>query len=77
MVAANAVNIDFIKVFGIALSNGLVALSGALVAQYQGFSDIGMGVGAVVFSLAAVIIGEAIFKSPSVTVKILSVITAP
>ena len=75
MVAANAVNIDFIKVFGIALSNGLVALSGALVAQYQGFSDIGMGVGAVVFSLAAVIIGEAIFKSPSVTVKILSVIT--
>lgn len=74
MVAANGVNIDFIKVFGIALSNGLVALSGALVAQYQGFSDIGMGVGAVVFSLAAVIIGEAIFKSPSITVKIISVI---
>jgi len=74
MVAANGVNIDFIKVFGIAMANGLVALSGALVAQYQGFSDIGMGVGAVVFSLAAVIIGEAIFKSPGITVKIISVI---
>ena len=43
------------------VSNGLVALSGALLSQYQGFADINMGRGAIVIGLAAVIIGEAIF----------------
>ncbi len=50
------------KVLGLMISNGLVALSGALLAQYQGFADINMGRGAIVIGLAAVIIGEAIFS---------------
>jgi len=47
-------------VFGLAISNGLVALSGALLAQYQGFADVQMGIGMVVWGLASVIIGEAL-----------------
>ena len=49
------------RVLGLMISNGLVALSGALLAQYQGFADVNMGRGAIVIGLAAVIIGEAIF----------------
>ena len=47
-------------VLGLALSNGLVALAGALLAQYQGFADVQMGIGMVVWGLASVIIGEAL-----------------
>ncbi len=50
------------KLLGLALSNGLVALSGALVAQYQGFADVGMGIGTVVAGLASVIIGQALVR---------------
>ncbi len=50
-------------VLGLALSNGLVALSGALLAQYQGFADVQMGIGMVVWGLASVIIGEALVGS--------------
>ena len=57
---ALGINIDNIKVLGLALSNGLIALSGSLLAQYQGFSDINMGRAAIVIGLAAVIIGEVI-----------------
>lgn len=61
MARAQGINTNFTKVLGLMLSNGLVALSGALLAQYQGFSDINMGRGAIVVGLAAVIIGEVIF----------------
>jgi putative tryptophan/tyrosine transport system permease protein len=74
MVSANGVNENMLKIFGIALANGFVGLSGGLVAQYQGFSDIGMGVGSVVASLAAVIIGEAVIKHRSVFLRVFSVI---
>ena len=74
MVSASGINTDKMKIFGIAMANGFVGLSGGFVAQYQGFSDIGMGVGAVVTSLAAVIIGEAIIRHRSIFLKILSVI---
>jgi len=74
MVSANGVNESALKVFSIALANGLIGISGGMVAQYQGFSDIGMGVGSVVASLAAVIIGEAVIKHKSIFIKILSVI---
>lgn len=53
------------KLFGLALANGLVALSGALLAQYQGFADAQMGIGMVVWGLASVIIGEALTASRS------------
>ena len=62
MARAQGINTDKNKVIGLILSNSLVALSGALLSQYQGFSDINMGRGAIVIGLAAVIIGEVIFS---------------
>ena len=61
MSRAQGINTNVTKVLGLMLYNGLVALSGALLSQYQGFSDINMGRGAIVIGLAAVIIGEVIF----------------
>lgn len=61
MSRAQGINTNRSKIIGLMLSNGLVGLSGALLAQYQGFADINMGRGAIVIGLAAVIIGEAIF----------------
>ena len=61
MSRANGINTNFNKVFGLVLSNGIVAISGALLAQYSGAADINMGKGAIVVGLAAVIIGEVIF----------------
>ncbi len=62
MAKAQGINTDKTKVIGLVISNGLVTLSGALLAQYQGFADINMGRGAIVIGLAAVIIGEVIFS---------------
>ncbi|MBQ9858440.1 MAG: ABC transporter permease [Oscillospiraceae bacterium] len=62
MSRAQGINTNFTKVLGLALSNGVVALSGALLAQQQGASDINFGRGAIVIGLAAVIIGEALFQ---------------
>ncbi len=61
MSRAQGINTNVNKVLGIMLSNGLVAFSGAFLAQYQGFADVKMGQGAIVIGLAAVIIGEALF----------------
>ncbi len=61
MARAQGINTDLNRVLGLMISNGLVALSGAMLCQYQGFADINMGRGAIVIGLAAVIIGEAIF----------------
>lgn len=61
MARANGINTNVCKVAALVLSNGIVAFSGALLAQYQGFCDINMGRGAIVIGLAAVIIGEVIF----------------
>jgi len=62
MVQAFGVNPETMVILGLALSNGLVALSGALVAQYSGFADVGMGVGTIVAGLASVIVGEMILR---------------
>ena len=61
MSRAQGINTNFNIVLGLAVSNALVALSGALLSQYQGFADVGMGRGAIVIGLAAVIIGEVAF----------------
>ena len=58
MARAQGINTNSMKVIGLALSNGLVALAGGVLSQYQGFADINMGRGAIVIGLAAVIIGE-------------------
>jgi len=60
MSQALGVNVGNMTILGLALANGLVALSGALLAQYQGFADVQMGIGMVVWGLASVIIGEAL-----------------
>lgn len=62
MARAQGINTNLCKVLGLMISNALVALAGALLAQYQGFSDVNMGRGAIVIGLAAVIIGEVLFS---------------
>lgn len=61
MSKANGINTNKNIIIGLVISNGIVALSGALISQYQGFADVNMGRGAIVIGLAAVIIGEVIF----------------
>ena len=62
MARAQGINTNFCKVFALMISNGIVALSGALLSQYQGFCDINMGRGAIVIALAAIIIGTTVVK---------------
>lgn len=61
MIRAQGVSTDRAKILGLVISNGLVALAGALIAQYQSYSDVGMGIGSIVIGLASVIIGEVLF----------------
>ena len=61
MARAQGINTSFIKVLGLMISNGIVALCSGILSQYQGFADINMGRGAIVIGLAAVIIGEVVF----------------
>lgn len=62
MSRAQGINTELNKVLGLIISNGLVALAGALLAQYQGFADINMGRGAIVIGLAAIVIGDVLFS---------------
>ena len=71
MIRALGVNTDTATIFGLGLSNAMVALAGALIAQDQGFSDVGMGIGMIVAGLASIIIGEALFK-PTTVVRLTS-----
>jgi putative ABC transport system permease protein len=70
MMRALGVNVERYRIMGLALSNGLVGLSGALLAQYQGFADAQMGIGMVVWGLASVIIGESLIGSRSLGLAI-------
>lgn len=74
MSEANGINIDNAKIIGIALGNGLIALSGALLAQNNGYSDVNMGIGAIVIGLASVIIGEAVFKNLTFAKRLITVV---
>lgn len=77
VVSSLGVNKNLVKVLGLAISNGLVSLAGALTAQHQGFSDVTMGTGIVVMGLAAVIIGVSIFgKISFIKVTTLSIFGA-
>jgi len=66
MVRGFGVNTDMTTILGVSISNGLVALGGAVVAQGQKFADVGMGMGMIVMGLASVIIGEALFRPKGV-----------
>ncbi len=69
MIRSLGVNTDTATIFGLGLSNAMVGLAGALIAQDQGFSDVGMGIGMIVAGLASIIIGEALFK-PNTVVRL-------
>ena len=73
MVRAYGISSDNMKLLGLAVSNGLVGLAGGMLAQYQGYSDVGMGVGMVVIGLASVIIGEVIFGTRRLIRRLIAV----
>ncbi len=74
MIKSQGVNVDGMKIFGLALGNALVALSGAVVAQLQGFADMGMGVGMIISGLAAVIIGEMLVGTRTILRALVAVV---
>lgn len=74
MVEALGINVSSMIILGLSLSNGLIALSGALLAQYQGFADIQMGIGMIVLGLASVIIGEALVGQRSIGLLIIGAV---
>ena len=74
MIRSFGVNTDTTTIVGLTLSNGLVAVAGAWFAQYQGFADVGMGIGMIVIGLASVIVGEVLFGSSSIFRVTLAVI---
>lgn len=74
MVRAAGISSDATKFMGLALSNGLAAASGAMIAQYQSYADVGMGVGMVVIGLASVIIGEVVFGTRPLLRRLVAVV---
>lgn len=74
MVRAQGVNNHTMTILGLLLSNGLVAISGSLLAQYQGFADVQMGIGMMVWGLASVIIGEALVGKKGIGIMIVGTI---
>ena len=74
MARAQGINTDLMKCLGLSLSNGMVALSGALFAQYQGSADIGMGIGLIIAGLASVIIGTAIINNGRLWITAIAVV---
>lgn len=74
MIRSFGVSTDNQKILGLALSNGLVGVSGAVVAQYQGFADVGMGIGVILIGLASVIVGQAILTQRYIWLAALAVV---
>lgn len=74
MIRSFSANTDGLIILGLGISNGLVALSGALIAQVGGFADLGMGIGMIIIGLASVIIGEALFGTKTIARTTLAVI---
>jgi putative ABC transport system permease protein len=74
MVRASSINVDLMKIIALAVANACIALSGAVLAQYQGYADISSGVGIVMVGLASTIIGDMIFGRRSVTTGLISAV---
>nr|WP_252895818.1 ABC transporter permease [Veillonella rogosae] len=74
MIRAQGVNTDNMIVLGLLISNGFVGMSGALIGQFQGFADVGMGIGTIVIGLASVIIGEVVFGTKSFVRSLIAVV---
>src|SRR5690625_2887385 len=74
MIRSFSANTDTLIIIGVGISNGLVGLSGALIAQHGGFADVGMGIGMIIIGLASVIIGEALFGTKTIARATLAII---
>lgn len=74
MSAANGINTDGMIIFGYAISNGFIALSGALVAQSNGYADIGMGIGTIVIGLASVLVGEIFLRGHGILTRLIAMV---
>ncbi|QEN06319.1 ABC transporter permease [Thiospirochaeta perfilievii] len=74
MIINQGMNPEHLKIIGLSLSNGLVAIAGGFIAQYQKFADINMGIGVVIIGLASVMIGELILKSNKILILLLRVV---
>jgi putative ABC transport system permease protein len=74
MIRSLSANTDTLIIAGVGFSNALVALSGALIAQYGGFADVGMGIGLIIIGLASVIIGESLFGTKTIARATLAII---
>jgi putative ABC transport system permease protein len=74
MVISQGVNPEFLKMIGVGLANGLVAVSGAFTAQYQGFADISLGQGIIITGLASVMIGEFLVYSNRISILLIRVV---
>lgn len=74
MSEANGIRTNWMKVVGYMISNGLIALSGALLSQNNGYADISMGIGTIVIGLASIIIGEVFFKNLSIAKRLLTIV---
>lgn len=75
MCRAQGINTDITKIIGLAISNGMIALSGALLSQYQSYTDVSMGVGSIVIGLASIIIGETIFaRAKNFAMRLLGIV---
>lgn len=75
VVTAQGINMSTTKILGLMISNGLIALSGGLIAQYQGSADVKMGIGTIVIALASIVIGEVIFgRKGGFAVRLLSIL---
>src|SRR5690625_3000325 len=74
MIQSFGANTDRTKILGLSISNGFVGLCGAMIAQYQGFADIGMGIGLILVGLASVILGQAVFGSRYIVLSTFAVI---
>ncbi|RIW33266.1 ABC transporter permease [Bacillus salacetis] len=74
MIRSLSANTNTLIILGLGISNAMVALSGALIAQYSGFADVGMGIGMIIIGLASVIIGEALFGTKTIVRTTLAVV---
>lgn len=74
MAEANGVNVEVTRILGFMLANGLIALSGALLAQNNGYADVNMGIGAIVIGLASVIIGETFFSNLTLGKRLITIV---
>ena len=74
MSSANGINTDEMIIFGYMISNGLIALSGALIAQSNGYADIGMGIGTIVIGLASVLVGEIFLRGHNILTRLVAMV---